>query len=490
MATPENQIRVALVNPSPNASFQPLNLAFLAAYCQKDLGDAIALRLFDSAVSKTYAAELLDWKPDIAGITCLSSDLLLVEQLIREVRAARPGCLIVCGGVHAAISPEDLLAIGADLAVAGEGEITFSEIIQTWREQGRDLSHPAWKHIHGLCYKKEDGSVETTPERELIMNLDDLPHPARHLFNNEVYGRRYFVQRGMRTDGVFTVHGSRGCPFRCYFCCVNFTVHGKVRLHSPGYIADEMQSLVETYRAKWIFFTDDTFLINKKHTAELCHEIIRRGLDKKVQWEAQVRSSLVREQDIDLLKLMRAAGCRQVDIGFETGNQRMLELIKGTGITVDDHRRALRLTKEAGIDVLGTFIIANPTETYAEMSDTVRFIEEEIRKGTLTRFQFGTAVPFPGTRLYQMAVEENVVPADYLSLLRSRAGAGFGSVLCTRNSTPAEVAAIETRLQALSSHALRWQDKVQWVLHNAVHNPRMVGNTLWQGLKSLFPARR
>jgi len=137
-----------------------------------------------------------------------------------------------------------------------------------------------------------------------------------------------------------------------------------------------MKSLVRDYGAKWIFFTDDTFFVDKQHTEALCRLIIDSHLHEKVKWDAQIRSSLIREKDLDLLKLMRKANCRQIDIGFETFNQRMLTYIKGAGIRTEDHHRAIDVINRAGLHVYGTFIFGTPTETQEEMMETVRNIEK------------------------------------------------------------------------------------------------------------------
>lgn len=477
--------RIALINPGRNASFQPLNLAFIASYCEQALKGSVSIAIFDNAVNSQATIDAAAWKPHVVGFTCLSSDLLLVESTIRDMRSKLPASLFVCGGIHATIAPEDVLEAGADIAVIGEGEITFTEVVKCWRATLGNLAEPAWNLVDGLCFKANDG-VRRTAVRAPISCIDNLPHPARHLLDNEAYAKRFFIQRGMRTNRVFTLHGSRGCPFRCYFCCVNFTVTGKVRLHSPAYIVDEMEYLANTLHARCIFFTDDTFLIQKDHTESLCREIMRRGLHTRVKWEAQLRSSLVHDSDVGLLRLMRSAGCYQVDIGFETGNQRMLELIKGKGISIDDHRRALRLAHDAGLEVLGTFIVANPTETYAEMMDTISFIQTYLRNGCLTRFQYGIVVPFPGTKLYEMAAADGVVPDRYRDLLVCREGSGFGSVLCTRRSSSEEVADVVRRLESLSKSTLKWEDRILWAIRNSAHDPRLVAGACWNVIKNLI----
>jgi radical SAM superfamily enzyme YgiQ (UPF0313 family) len=312
-------MNLCLVNTSRNASFQPLNLATLAGYVRARAKNRWDVSIVDAAVHRDVADAVVRRKPSVVGLTTLSSDIPFVLHVAAEVRRRLPGVMVVAGGIHATIRPQDLVCHGVDVAVIGEGELTLTELLDAFHAHAGRVDADWLSAIRGIACQGTSGHVMTTPERELIEDLDTVPHPARELLDNAVYHRRYFAQRGMNTNGVYTLHGSRGCPFRCYFCCVNVTVRGKVRLHSPGYIADEMQILADRYRAKWIFFTDDTFFVRKEHTRELCEEIVRRGLHRRLKWEVQLRSSLVRDGDEPLLRAMREAGCRQVDIGFESG---------------------------------------------------------------------------------------------------------------------------------------------------------------------------
>ncbi len=478
------EMKVCLYNPIPEKAFAPLNLAYLAGYLESAYPGRYTIKIIDSCFSKDPIQEIIEFNPAVVGFTTLSSSINKIYKQCRQVKAGLPQTLIVCGGIHATIRPEEVLANGFDVAVMGEGERTFAELVRTREVFGKPLSWKQLVGIMGTACVDDTGQVRRAPPRDLIMDMDSLPHPAREMLNWRGYANRFSVARGMNTDRVFTLHGSRGCPFHCIFCGVNFSFDGTVRRNSPRYIADEMSELVERFGARWIYFTDDTVFVDKKHMTVLCQEIIKRGIHQRVKWEVQIRSNLICERDQELLCLMRRAGCRQVDIGFESANQRMLTIIKGPGITVRHHQRAIDLLNAADIGVLGTFILAAPTETYEEMMDTVRFIQRNYHK--LACFQTGALVPFPGTPAYEMIVKDGIIADDYVRLLDEDPGAGTGSIICSRNVTRQQV---DEALGLLTSMAIKksstW-NKMRWFWHNLRHNPDVVVDGIKVGLRSLL----
>lgn len=470
---------ICLFNPIPIVSYPPLNLTYLAAYLSRYGGFRYRFHLVDANFSSDPIEEIVRHRPDVVGFTSLSDHSLEIYAHSRALRNRFPAALQVCGGVHASINPAEVLREGSfDVAVVGEGEETFRELVDAYLREGKRLGSPALSRIHGIAYREGD-AVKMTPLRNLIGNLDAIPHPRRDLLNNRAYHNRYYVIRGVNTYGVHTLMGSRGCPYRCIFCCVNVTVQGAVRYHSPAYILDEIEELVTRYRARWLFFTDDTFLTDKKAVRELCRMMIERGYHRKVRWEVQVRSNLIREDDLSLLALMRRAGCRQMDIGFESANPRVLTLIKGPGITVEDHQRALELAQRAGIKVLGTFILATPTETYEEMQDTFAFIKKNYR--LLHRFQAGCAVPYPGTRLYEMCRERGLIGSDYLKELAWEKEHRIepSTRVFSDRMTSEQVLEMKLKLDRLSLSQVNIREKARWFLYNLFRNPFV----LWGGVR-------
>lgn len=472
----KDNIKICLFNPIKCISYPPLNLTFIASYLLKYGRYKYDIKLVDVNFSDNPIGEIMRFAPHVVGFTSLSPYMLDIYDFCKHLRDINKDILLICGGVHATINPQEVIENGFDVAVVGEGEITFQELIDRYIESFLTLDYKLLSGIDGIVYRNNEQRIVRNKEREAISNLDIIPHPARYLLNNLGYHERYYIIRGMNTFGVYTLHGGRGCPYRCIFCCVNFTVNGKVRLHSPEYIVDEVDILVNRYKAKWIFFTDDTFLINKEHVKKICNLLIDKGLNRKVNWEVQVRTNLIKEQDVGLLRLMRKAGCRQVDIGFESGSQRMLTLIKGVGITIDDHRRAIDLMNNAGINVMGTFILGTPSETYDEMMDTRQFIMKNYKK--IHRFQIGCMIPYPGTRVYEMAVGRGIIKDNYLELLQKekRMKSEHGAVVYSDTIPQEEVLKVRIELDNLSLKKVSVFERAKWLIYNIIYQPKIALN--------------
>ncbi|MCP3953342.1 MAG: radical SAM protein, partial [Desulfobacterales bacterium] len=338
-------MRICLFNPVDIPSYPPLNLTYLSAYLKQYGACEVVVRLVDMNCTSTPLDDILAWQPDIVGFTSFSPKALDIYALAKELKQRSSDLVLVCGGVHATILPEEVIERGRfDVAVIGEGECTFTELVNGFAAAGKKLDAEFLATVRGIAFRSPEG-IHRTPPRELIIELDTIPHPDRGLLDNDFYSQRFFIQRGMNSSRVSTIAASRGCPYHCIYCCVNFTARNRLRFHSAAYVADEMEQVVAQYGIKWLFFTDDTFLVDKHRTRRLCEEILHRGLAGRVKWEVQVRSNLATWKDLELLKLMRAAGCAQIDYGFETGSQRVLTQIKGPGITLADHTRAIEVTR-------------------------------------------------------------------------------------------------------------------------------------------------
>lgn len=463
------EARICLVNPMRIPTYPPLNLTYLASYLRKYGRHRYAIKLVDINCSDDPVRETLEFRPDIIGMTTLSSHLVEICGIANKIRSINKDTLLVCGGAHATITPNDLLNHGGfDVAVMGEGEVSFRELTDIYLGNNKRFNADLFKDIKGIAFKS-DGRTVINERREIINELDTIPHPERSLLNNTFYNNRYYVLRSKGTSGVTTIAGSRGCPYDCIFCGVNLTANRKVRMHSIGYIIEEMEAALK-HKAKWLFFTDDIFLINKKIVSDLCAEVIKRGLNKKLKWECQVRSNLVSWDTLPLLKLMKKAGCEQIGYGFESANPRVLTLIKGKGITVGDHQRAIDVTNKAGIKVFGSFILGTPTETYKELMDTRDFIIKNY--DNFHRFQMTFMVPYPATRVYDLCVERGFLSKDYFAELEADKEGNLREGFRIFSDTIPHQTLRDTKreLENLSLKKVALIEKLNWLIFNLFHN--------------------
>ena len=172
-------------------------------------------------------------------------------------------------------------------------------------------------------------------------------------------------------------------------------------MNSAKRIIDEMKELQEKYGTQAVFFMDDDFLFSKPRVKEFCELYKKEGI--KIIWGCQAR---VTSKGLELLKELAEANCKQITFGLESGNQRILNLLKNDTTTVEQNREAIKKVKDAGILACGSFMIGNPSETEEEIQETKKFILEN----NLDGFGVSVTTPFPGTKLWKMCEEKGIIP--------------------------------------------------------------------------------
>jgi anaerobic magnesium-protoporphyrin IX monomethyl ester cyclase len=374
------------------ARFIPLGIAYLAAYCEREgynvcVYDELPDR--DNSLTDT----LKSFKPDMIGISCMTVTYQKACQYAREAKAILPSTPIVFGGVHPTVAIEDTLKNDdVDFVVHGEGEETLVELL---RRYGNDNDYSG---ITGLAFKK-NGKISINRRRSLISDLDSLPMPARHLFPMDYYAQRWNWPRGYwyKTANVMS---SRGCPYDCTFCASKTVFGRSFRGFSPERTVDEIERLVKIYGFECISFSDDTFAINKKRAIEICKQIKERKI--KAAFRIQLRADTC---DEDLISELKNAGCIHIDIGAESGSDRILKAMR-KGITAKQIRDAIEMIKKYKIHTGLTFIIGSSQETEEDLEAT-RDLANELRADYT---QFFIMTPYPGTDLYNYAKEHKLIP--------------------------------------------------------------------------------
>ncbi len=371
-------MKVGLINPGRLkkwAGCEPLNLGYLASYL---IREGHTVRIFDELVDEDVMGGIRAFRPDVVGITAVTPLAVDAYRFLKQLEAL--GVPTVMGGVHTKFLPEEVLEHGADMAVTGQGEITFAKILDAGIEKGKVL------------------------EGELPKNLDDLPPPARHLFS-PVYLKTpdfvpnyLFVPKGVNSVRAIT---SRGCAYRCSFCH-NSLGKKRILFHSPERVVDEVEQVIKDYDVRHIFYMDDDFLLHTKRVKELCARILQRNV--KFSWAIQATSNEIKE---DLLPDLRRAGCEQMVFGFESGSQPILDgLQKRT--TVEKNEWALRKCKEAGFLTQSYVLIGNPEESVEDLEATKRFFQRNARYIDSLLVSF--VQPFPGTQLWKDLRARGAIP--------------------------------------------------------------------------------
>ena len=392
-------MRVALVVPPTRSSIAevlgvngiPLGLAYLASLAREE-GHYVSI--FDFAAMnldiESSKQKLREFDPDIVGITSTTPAIYDAYEIARVTKEINESSIVMIGGPHVTFLPSYTLrnCPHIDAVVRGEGEETFRE---TLRALEREFRVDSLRGIRGITYRDPSGEIKENEQRPLIRDLDSLPIPAYDLIEWDLY------RVGKLRYGV--IMSSRGCPFNCIFCSSSLQFGSKWRAHSVRRVIEEIRILREDFGIREIEFLDDTFTLNRKRAREICDEIVREGMD--ISWSA---SSRVNTLDGETANSMRRAGAHTVYLGIESGTQRVLDFI-GKGITVSQAVDAVKTALKSGLQVLGSFVIGFPIERREDIERTVSFAKSL----GLKYAQFTVATPYPGTRLWDFALKNNLI---------------------------------------------------------------------------------
>ncbi len=371
----------------------PLGLLYVASSL---IAENHSVRVLDMPCEGISYADIPKYlegnRPDIVGITVMSFtliDVLIVSEIIKKFDDS---ITVVYGGPHVNIFPEESIRLPhVDYLVLGEGELSFPKLVACLENEMLPLD------VSGVVFQK-DNKIVNTGNPEFITDLDSIPFPARDLTPFEKYSSLL-----AKRSPITTMISSRGCPHRCLFC--DRPHLGKsFRARSPVNIVDEFTECVELGIREFIIY-DDTFTIDRDRVLEVCKEIRDRGLD--IGWDVRARVSDV---DTELLSKMRSAGCERIHFGVESGNEKILKVIR-KGITKGQALDAFNWAKDSGISTLAYFMIGHPGETMDTVQETIDFAI----KLDPDFIHFSITTPFPSTDLYRMGLEDGIIERDYWS---------------------------------------------------------------------------
>lgn len=389
-------MKVLLVAPAIEGAYTgvpvpPLGVAYIASSLE---GDGHSVKIVDMDALRLKIDDLLaitgEYKPDSVGFSVLTPFYKTVCVFASKIKKLFDIPIFI-GGAHPSGLPEGSLqeCPNIDIAVIGEGEETVRELISAI-DEGRGLHE-----TKGIAYREGDKIVRNPP-RELIEDIDSVPFPAWHLLPME----RYLNSGFKFNKKSFSLITSRGCPYKCTYCDSHQIWKRKLRYRSPENILMEIRELKEKYGVSHIILQDDTFTASKSRVADLCDRMIKEA--PGIVWDCKGRVDRV---DFEVLKKMRDAGCTYISYGLESGSQEILDYVK-KGITIDQIRRAVKLTKHAGIEVGGFWMMGFPPEDRRHIDMTVELLKE-LNLGWNSGLSI--LVPYPGTDIYADMKKEGLV---------------------------------------------------------------------------------
>ncbi len=324
---------------------------------------------------------------DVIGISAWTDFWYQAFKIGKILKEKFPETFIVMGGPHINIFPKEVLEFDfIDSIVMGDGEIPMVKLLD--RLAGNDQGN---EDIPGV-YWRGHGYISYTPY--IQRDLDNLPIPDRTFLPIERY------TSVLSSDKFVTsMITSRGCPFKCVYCKLDFQ---KPVSRSAESVIKEFE-IIHNLGINEVEVYDDTFNWKHKRTKDICTGIIDKNL--KLKWAIRDRVNLVKE---DVLIDLKKAGCYRIHLGIETGSDRVMKACK-KAITTEQAWIAVKLAKKYGFIVLAYFMYGLPTETLEEAYQTLNFSLELDPDYT----EYSITIPYPGTELYENALKERIIPIDY-----------------------------------------------------------------------------
>ena len=407
------------------APFPPLDLPYLAAVVGEhgfavSVIEAGALRLsLDETVAAVASAgaggdTLVLLR---TSLPTLDWDLEVAAELRRQVG---PGGLGLYGPVLASVLARVQRDTVIDVAVMGEPDLTVLALLRGDAPEG----------IEGLAYRR-DGEWRRNPERRFQRDLDEIPFPRWDLLPHHQYRIPRSAAAGtMRFLPMLT---SRGCPFGCNYCPYPVGQGLKWRYRSATNVVDEMEHLVRDFGVEYIIFRDPLFSANKKRVAEICEEVVRRGVT--VQWRCETRIDCL---DAPTIALMARAGCTGVNFGVESVDPQIQKNVERKPIGRAQFAETIGLLHQHRIATFAFFIVGLPGDTVGFALD----IEP-------TWTQFTVSTPFIGTKLHDWAVGHGLIARDHYQIISSHEGS-----MGNENLTPAQVHQLHRFAQILARNLI------------------------------------
>jgi len=380
-------LRILLINPpsperlgAPLLGFQYVAAALLRAGHEVRVIDAAARHFHHD--TEWIAAQVRSFQPRFVGMALFTRWVWHAYRLLPALREA--GCLLVAGGAHTTVCPEETLAHGFDVALTGEAELSVLALARAI-EAGTPLAA-----VPGAWVRHADRRVLAGPPGGFIEDLDQLAPP---LLAQDLFDPHWYDASGREPvpGGILT---SRGCPARCTFCANVVTGRG-FRMHGAQRVVDELNTLHARSGQHFFPFWDDALTAKIPRLEALCRAL-QEGLHFPLQFGAITRATIVTPA---LLRTMKAAGLVHINFGVESGDDEILRVIK-KGIRTDHVVRALEWAKAEGLQTACNFMLGFPEDTPATLERTLRFMER-IAPLVDSFSTLGVAVPFPGTALYE-----------------------------------------------------------------------------------------
>jgi hopanoid biosynthesis associated radical SAM protein HpnJ len=316
-------------------------------------------------------------------------------KLAQAMKAANPKLMVGMIGAKVAVNAEGSLREGTAIDFVARNEFDF-----TIKDVADEVP---LRDIKGISYRNKQGAIIHNEDRPMIENMDTLPF-VTPVYQRDLKIENYFI--GYLKHPYISIYTGRGCKSRCTFCLWPQTVGGhNYRTRSVGHVIEEIKWAQKAFpQVKEFFFDDDTFTDDLPRAEAIAKELGKLG----VTWSCNAKANVPRKS----LEVLAANGLRLLLVGYESGNQQILHNIK-KGMLIPVAEKFTKDCHEVGVAIHGTFILGLPGETTGTIKETIEFAKR-INPHTI---QVSLAAPYPGTFLYNQALQNGWLDAANAELV-------------------------------------------------------------------------
>jgi magnesium-protoporphyrin IX monomethyl ester (oxidative) cyclase len=401
-------LKVALINPIPvseenekyyGQSWPPLGILLIGTILKKE---GHQVKLLDQASNgfdyETVLSWIKKWDPEIVGMSAMTMGFLSSIKIAHMVKLWNPNIKIILGHYHPTVCAKRILekyGKFVDYCVRGENEYIMAELLAHLETNA--TKEP--KDIRGVSYTY-NGIIKHTPDAPLTKDLDTLPFFDFSLLNRTYHQNLAGIE--LMDSNFMGAFFSRGCPYSCTYCAVSKFSNRHYRVKSPERMAEEFLYLNSNGFTE-IAFVDDNFIVNPKKVLKFCKLLKKEQLD--INWHIEIRVDSVSKR---LLNQLASAGCKSINFGIESANQRILDYYNKQ-ITPEQSLRAIKTAKDANIEfVIGLFMLGAPFETITECQNTIHYA----LNSDLDYFFLNVVEVCPGIPMWDDLISRNILDPE------------------------------------------------------------------------------
>lgn len=350
------------------------------------------------AGEKMLRSAIEAFEPSVVCLTSIQSQFVFIKKIARLVKFNWPGIYVVVGGAYPTLCPAEAITGSFDALCVGEGEYPVLELCDQL-EKGE-----APHKIQNLWIKTATGRIEKNKTRDFLARIDDLPFPDREMW------KPWIKEQSI---DEFAVLLARGCPFECAYCsnhAFRKVAGGNyVRLRSVDSIIKEIAHIHAYHPLSRMYFEVESIALDKSWMFELCKalEEFNKTLTQEVTYGCNFRITPETMDEAIFIALARA-NFRRINIGLESGNQRIRDMVLKRRYSNEDFLNVVSMARKHGLKVLVYNMVGMPGETPADHQDTILVNRQCQPDKHYTQVFY----PYKGTELYDLCLQKGYIRSE------------------------------------------------------------------------------